>query len=249
MDEFDIYMALPKGYEVEGMVAKMNRCIYGLHQAPRMWNAKETDFFREIELEQNCADPSLWVKREHPKVYLCTVVDDMLITSSEESESRRIMGLILERFPGTSSIASQYSGLKIQWDLYGCASISQKAHIDKTLARFDDGSLKMKTLPLNPGVNFKKEGESFGPISDYAGLIGSLLYIACSSRPDIAATVNKLAKYMSCPTKAHWSSALNLLGYLKCNPDMVIKYGDSDEYLGYCDSDYAGDLDNRRSHT
>jgi hypothetical protein len=249
MDEFDIYMALPKGFEIQGVVAKMRKCMYGLHQAPRRWNAKESDFFRKIGLEQNCADPSLWIKRDHPKVYLCTVVDDMLITSPEEKESLRIMDLILKEFPGTSGPANQYSGLKIQWDSNGCAAISQKAHVDKTLARFDDGKLKFRTLPMAPGVQLRKEGESFENISDYAGLIGSLLYIACSSRPDIASSVNRLAKYMSCPTQAHWTSALNLLGYLKLNPDMVIKYGDSDDFIGYCDSDYGGDLDNRRSHT
>jgi hypothetical protein len=248
MDNHKIYMALPRGFEVKGMVALMVKCMYGLHQAPRMWNAKETDYFREIGMHQSCADPSLWIRKQEPKVYLCTVVDDMLITSSSESESKKYIELILKRFPGTSGDATQYSGLKISWNLDGCATISQKAHIDKAIARFGEGT-KPRTLPMQMGTSLQKDGEPFEPISEYAGLIGSLLYVACSSRPDIAATVNRLSKYMSCPTKEHWKCALYLLGYLKRTSHLGINYGGSDELIGFCDSDFAGDLDNRRSHT
>jgi hypothetical protein len=213
-----------------------------------MWNAKETDFFREIGLEQNCAEPSLWVKRAEPKVFLTTVVDDMLVTPSDESESLRIMNLILKRFPGTSGAAKQYSGLKIDWDSTGCAFVSQKAHINKVLDVFDNG-IKQKTLPLSTNESLQKEGEPYEPMSDYGSLIGSLMYIACSSRPDIAATVNRLAKYNSCPTTSHMRIALSLLGYLKNTLNMAITYGTGEGLVGYCDSDYGGDTDNRRSHT
>ena len=249
MDEFNVYMAQPKGFEVDGMVCEMEKCLYGLKQAPRRWNAKETDFFREIGFVQSTADPSLWILPGECTVYLCTVVDDMLITSPCETETLKVIQMILNGFPGTTSKAVQYSGLKITWESDGCAFISQKAHVEKVLERFDKNNNKMRSLPLPVNAKLTREGEKSKDVSEYAALIGSLLYIACSSRPDMAATVNRLAKYMSCPTHDHWKHALDLLGYLKNTINFGIKYGTSAELVAYCDSDYGGDMDNRRSHT
>jgi hypothetical protein len=99
-------------------------------------------------------------------------------------------------------------------------------------------------------VKFTKEGDILDTsIYHYAGLVGALLYIAVNTRPDIAATVNKLAKFMSKPTVDHWNTAVNLVGYLKYTIDYGLHLGHSDECIGYCDADFASDVDHRRSHT
>jgi hypothetical protein len=40
----------------------------------------------------------------------------------------------------------------------------------------------------------------------YANLIGSLMYLAIATRPDIAYSVNKLAQYTSAPKPKHWTA-------------------------------------------
>jgi hypothetical protein len=86
-------------------------------------------------------------------------------------------------------------------------------------------------------------------VHHYAGLVGALLYLAVNTRPDIAATVNKLAKFMSCPTMEHWQVAMHLTGYLRNTMNYGLHLGRNDECVAYCDADYASDLDHRRSHT
>ena len=85
---------------------------------------------------------------------------------------------------------------------------------------------------------------------DNSQLIESLMYLAVCTRPDIAQAVTALARYMTAPTTIHWSAALGVLRYLAGIRDYGICFGKdsrSKQLLGYCDSDYAGDLDTRRS--
>jgi hypothetical protein len=56
---------------------------------------------------------------------------------------------------------------------------------------------------------------------------------------------------MSCPTTVHWQAAKGVLRYLAGTPDYGITFGNSGDLqlTGYCDADYAGDIDTRRSTT
>ncbi len=59
-----------------------------------------------------------------------------------------------------------------------------------------------------------------------------------------------LSKYMSEPTVAHWQAAKGLMRYVASTREQGIVFRRAPGIvLGYCDADYAGDLDNRRSTT
>ena len=53
---------------------------------------------------------------------------------------------------------------------------------------------------------------------------------------------------MSNPGKGHWEALKWLLRHLKGTSNVCLKFGrNSSGLIGYCDSDYAGDLDARKS--
>jgi hypothetical protein len=83
----------------------------------------------------------------------------------------------------------------------------------------------------------------------YKELIGSLLYLSVGTRPDIAFAVGALARYTEKPSDAHMSTALSIVRYLKGTSEYGLKYGGGSGLVGYCDADYAGDVDSRRSTT
>ena len=84
----------------------------------------------------------------------------------------------------------------------------------------------------------------------YTHLVGSLLYISVCTRPDISQAVGVLSKYMQEPTTEHWQAAKGLLRYVASTREQGILYGSEPNLvIGYCDADYAGDLDTRRSTT
>ena len=84
----------------------------------------------------------------------------------------------------------------------------------------------------------------------YLGAVGSLMYLATCTRPDIAYAVSVLARFNASPGKAHWQAVKHLFRYLKGTLDLKLTYGPSDDkelFVTYSDADYAGDDDTMRS--
>jgi len=82
-------------------------------------------------------------------------------------------------------------------------------------------------------------------------IVGSLRYL-CNSRPDICYSVSIIRKFIHDPRKSHLIVAKRMLRYIKGTIDfgLLFPYGaqsEVSELIGYSDSDWCGDLTNRRS--
>jgi hypothetical protein len=79
------------------------------------------------------------------------------------------------------------------------------------------------------------------------------MYLALTTRPDIAYAAGVLARFNSNPGMAHWKAAKHLLRYLKGTAEMKLTYGPDpstlDPFVGFSDADYGGNKDNGRSTT
>ena len=95
-----------------------------------------------------------------------------------------------------------------------------------------------------------KTGENLLPDGNrYAKLVGSLLYLSTTTRPDIAFAVGVLSRFMSCPEQDHMRAAKGVLRYLRGTTRLGVLYGGNEALQGYIDADWAGDIDGRRSTT
>ncbi|CAB0004906.1 unnamed protein product, partial [Nesidiocoris tenuis] len=65
-------------------------------------------------------------------------------------------------------------------------------------------------------INLRLEKPSDGNLPDvpYQSLIGSLMYLATSTRPDIAFSVSYLSQFNACYRNEHWNAAKRVLRYL-----------------------------------
>ncbi|KAK8926175.1 hypothetical protein KSP39_PZI018367 [Platanthera zijinensis] len=84
----------------------------------------------------------------------------------------------------------------------------------------------------------------------YASVIGCLMYAMICTRPDIAQVVSVVSRYMGNLGRKHWEAVKWILRYLKGTPDVGLLFRRSKDVgalEGFVDSDYAGDLDRRRS--
>ena len=78
----------------------------------------------------------------------------------------------------------------------------------------------------------------------WAGLMYAMI---ATTRPDIAFAVGVVSRFMSDPGKKHWEAVKGILRYLSGIKYMCICFGKSNSgVLGYTDSDYGGNYDNRR---
>ena len=132
--------------------------------------------------------------------------------------------------------------------------INQTSSIERTLNRL--GSLYAftpKNTPLKFGDRLLLGSGSASEehTSNFQSAIGSLLHFSRMTRPDISASVNILGRFSSNPDKSHIDALSHLLGCLERTKDHVLKIEFSDtnayEIVGYTDSDWAGDLNDRKS--
>ena len=87
----------------------------------------------------------------------------------------------------------------------------------------------------------------------YRSILGKVMYVMTSTRPDIAFAVSTLAKFSSAPTVHHLAMAMKLIRYLKSTISMCLyypnKHGKEITFKGYTDSNYASPLDDYKSVT
>ena len=76
-------------------------------------------------------------------------------------------------------------------------------------------------------------------------MVGSLLYVACATRPDISYAVGTVSKFDSKPTEVHMTALKQILRYLKGTTTLALKYQKCEDLsvIGYSDADWAGDQD------
>ena len=80
-------------------------------------------------------------------------------------------------------------------------------------------------------------------------MVGFLMYLT-TTRPDLMYAVSLISRYMAKPTELHLSAAKRILRYLKGTTGLDIFYkkgGKCEGLIGYTDSDYAGDIEDRKS--
>ena len=109
-------------------------------------------------------------------------------------------------------------------------------------------SLEVTKDPFRP----KEENEELlGPEVPYLSAISALMYLANYTRPDIAFSVNLLARYSSAPTKRHWNGIKHILRYLRGTSDMGLFHSKAmkPQLLGYADAGYLSDPHKARSQT
>ncbi|KAI4364351.1 hypothetical protein MLD38_020457 [Melastoma candidum] len=109
---------------------------------------------------------------------------------------------------------------------------------------------KPVSTPMEVGAKLCKidEGEKVDPTL-FKSLVGCLRYLTCT-RPDILFSVGIVSRFMDMPTTKHMKAAKRILKYLKSTNDFGLFYSSNEfQLVGYCDSDFAGDLDDRKSTT
>lgn len=100
--EDEVSMSQPKGFEhpdYPNYICKLNKAIYGLRQAPRVWYKEFLNFLITIGFTKSKSDESLFILHAaEVTVYILVYVDDIIITGSTSSIVRQIIDKLSVRF-------------------------------------------------------------------------------------------------------------------------------------------------------
>ena len=255
----DLYVQQPPGY-VQGdgsLACRLKRALYGLRQAPRQWHAALKEKLESCGFEASQGDPGLFVYNSKSNaIYLHVYVDDILIVSKDLALVQWAKDCIKDAFDARDlGEAKLYLGMTIERDRQArTLKLGQERLTAQLLETYRMMDAKPASVPLTAGTTLvKDEGKLLDQAKfPFCHVVGSLMHLTNCTRPDIAFTVGSLAKFMQQPTTAHWNAAMGVLRYLRSTKDHGVCFGgnrDEREFVGYCDADYAGDLDTRRSTT
>ena len=253
--EEEVYIQQPLGYVVkknEEKVLKLKKALYGLKQAPRAWYSRIDKYFQENGFTKCPYEHALYIKIKGEDVLIvCLYVDDLIFTGSNQKMFQEFKKAMTKEFEMTDiGLMAYYLGIEVKQKEDGIF-ISQERYAKEILKKFKMENCKPISTPIECGVKLSKndEGESVDPTL-FKSLVGSLRYLTCT-RPDILYAVGLVSRYMESPTTTHFKAAKRILRYLKGTIDFGLHYSVSNDYklVGYSDSDWAGDVDDRKSTT
>lgn len=234
------------------LVCKLNRSLYVLKQAPHMWNERFNNYILKLKFERSKNDYCLYVRKTNNNVvYLLVYVDDLLLIGNSIDEIEIVKSLLKEEFEMKNlGNIDVYLGVKVVRNIENCEmKIHQKSFILNLLKRFGMENSNCCDTPMEPKLYLTKDSNEELTKKPYKELIGCLMYLMLTSRPDLSVSVNYLSRFQNCATESHWNHLKRVLRYLKKSINMVLMYdGKSDEILvAYSDSDWGNDVDDRKS--
>ncbi|CAA7048461.1 unnamed protein product [Microthlaspi erraticum] len=142
-----------------------------------------------------------------------------------------------------------FLGVEVKQDEQGIF-IHQKKYAMEILKSFGMQDCNSVKNPTVPGCKLTKEGAGSAVDSTtFKKIVGSLSYLT-PTRPDLIYSVNLESRYMESPNEQHMLAAKIIMRYIQGTTSHGIQYlrqYGEEELVGYVDSDYAGDEDDRKS--
>lgn len=256
--EEEVLMDLPEGinenFEKNAFVCRLRKSLYGLKQAARCWNEKFKSVIKALNLEQCEADKCIFrgVVSDH-EVIVALFVDDGLIASSSREASKIILNAISESFEIKVGDSCTFVGVQIMRNRERRTMfIHQKSYANQIIKKFGCENVKPVSIPADPNAILTPVDSDEIAIENvpFREAVGSLMFLAIVSRPDLAYALNNVSKFLNKHNESHWQAVKRIIKYLSGTLDYGILYEKNENdmnLVGFSDSDFAGDPETRRS--
>jgi hypothetical protein len=251
-----VYVKQPPGFIVSSgdKILKLRKALYGLRQAPRAWNAKLDRELIALGFVKSKMEHAVYRRSNKDSFLLVGVyVDDLVISRPKVSDICQFKLELKKKFSMSDlGLLSYYLGIEVKQETEGI-TLSQSAYAKKILESAGMWNCNPSATPMEARLKlYKRMEDDVVRPTEYRSIIGSLRYIV-NTRPDIAYSVGVVSRFMEAPSQAHWGAVKQILRYLKGTVDFECKYERGATLkpflLGYSDSDFAGDVVDRKSTT
>ncbi|GKC89026.1 putative ribonuclease H-like domain-containing protein, partial [Tanacetum coccineum] len=187
----EVYVSQPPGFvdpEFPEKVYKVEKALYGLHQAPRAWYETLFTYLLDNGFYRGKINKTLFIKRVKG--------DILLLQMSSIGELTFFLGL---------QVKQKEDGI----------FISQDKYVGEILKKFGFSSIRTTNTPMetNKALTKDEDGKDVD-IHLYRSMIGSLMYLT-SSRPDIMFSVCACSRFQVQPKVSHLNAVKRIFRYLK----------------------------------
>ncbi|SYW77416.1 uncharacterized protein UHO2_07258 [Ustilago hordei] len=225
-----IYMKPPEGSGVApGKVYKVVKGLYGLKQSGREWNQEFDRSLRCMGFFQVECTPCIYTKGQGEDMAIVVIyVDDTLVIA-----------------PRLETVLKVKKQIGQRWKM------EDSGYIDQVLAKHLDKRMKPTMVPMQSIL----EGTlvaSAAQQREYPVIVGKLLWVANSTRPDLSLTVGVLTRHMREPSQEHYQAAQRVLRYLESTRQVGLVYRASESQeplVAHSDANWASDATIQRRST
>lgn len=255
--EENIFMAQPKGFDDgTGRGCKLEKALYGLKQSARCWNRKFVHSLEKVNLKPSEADPCIFTAENGgEKLMLAIYIDDGLVATTCKQKAEELLDYLNTELEITVTPLHLYLGMEIEQPPDRSLFSNQSKYTQKILRRFRMEDAHTVAIPADQhqDLSLQNINDEEEPVqAPYREAVGSLLYLATVTRPDIAYAVHAVSQYCESPKKVHWHAIKRILKYIKGTSDYGLWFPYSKNKIkleAYSDADFAGDKTTRKSTT
>lgn len=251
----DVYVYVPRHGHVENIhgakVLKLNRSLYGLREAGKVWYELLVKELKAAGLHEMKHAPCVFLGEQ---VVVLIYVDDILVMGASLGEIEKIVTALSSRLK-TKDLgrASHFLGVDLIWTKDNSLRLRQTKLIRALLEDTKMWNCKPMSTPASMADDLSlRTGNRVDTRLNYRSVVGSILYLAVKTRPDLAVTISQLARHVEDPGLAQEQGVKRVLKYLRgsMNSSLMIEPGDSDQLVAHVDSSWGGEAGfGRKSRT
>lgn len=259
----EVYTTCPPGYGVQGKCWKLLKALYGLRKSPKLWFDELVSFLNGLGFHHCPDEPCILINKDTGLI-LFLYVDDLLVIGRQECilHIDQFKAALNSKY-GIKDLgeAMSFLNIRILRDLEAKKLwICQDGYIDKLCNKFGiDESLRTASTPLMPSYRPQPfEGQAtLQQITEMQEKVGSILYAAVVSRPDVSFAASQLSQFATNPSPEHLRCTNRVLSYLQSTKYYAIEFSGSanaevetcdDEVLQVSsDASFADDPETRKS--
>ena len=243
----EVYMRMPPGHRRQGTVLRLNKALYGLRNSPLLWHKALTGALRQLGFKNVPHEPCCSTLKG---IIIFFYVDDIVVAHRwrDKPHADGLMHQLGKRFQLTGGNPLQwFLGIEIIRDREErLIWLSQASYIDKivklaTLKPAYETPMMIAELLPYKGTAQTRE------IRVFQVKVGSLLYAAVITRPDIAFATSRLARFNCNPGPEHQRAADRALWYLYNTRGLALQLGGGDTFEVASDASFADNSIDRKS--
>ncbi len=226
-----LYANMPKGFErPDGKVMRLKKACYGTKSAGNYWFKTFAKALKKHGFKSVVDDDTLMIKRVGGSILaIATVVDDCVIACNDDDLRNDFMIYISSVFPVKDlGDLNWFLGIHYRHLRDGSILACQKAYIEKYLDKLGLSNVKLRKTPMDTKFKVYESDLDKNPspelVHSYREKIGGLIWLQTWTRPDIAYSVNFLARFTLCCTPKLMAQVDWVWGYLRFSCELGIRF-------------------------
>lgn len=224
-----VYVRQPPDFKSQqhtNLVWKLNGGMYGLKQSPLLWDNHIHSALASFGFTRHDGDYGLYFLHSSAgPVLVALYVDDLLISTPNANIMTKVKRALMSKYSMKDlGRVNKFLGMTIR-------QLPDRITLD--LSDYISNSAIQSSIPLHRTVNtpltdikplFNLSSTPISNITTYQSIIGQLLFVANSGRPDIAYSVSMLSRFLKDPREVHLAAAKKLFQYLYTTRHYGLQY-------------------------